>query len=100
MGNDVVTLDANTDVCYVVRCISGIVGGVRSVKQQQQQPTSLSRQPYVSRNEQELRGFSGCPHGWAQNSQHLFFGKYSEGKADAAQTGSGTSLGQMETVVL
>ena len=60
MGNDVVTLDANTDVCYVVRCISGIVGGVRSVKQQQQ-PTSLSRQPYVSRNEQSCEVLVAAP---------------------------------------
>ena len=60
---------------------------------------SLSRRPHISRNELELRGFSGCPHGWDQNSQHLF-GEYCEIKAHAAQSGSGTSLGKMETDVI
>ena len=63
MGNDVVTLNVNSDVCYVARCISGVVGGLRSDNDVKQQPTSLSRGPYISRNEQKLHRFSGCPHG-------------------------------------
>ena len=52
--------------------MSGIVGILRSDNKAKHQTMSrLDKRLRISRNEQELRDFSGWPHGWDQNSQHL-----------------------------